>query len=74
MSCRYNRRPEGPASQLLQNAGVRGLQRLDGAISHANTLRLGCHTLRHPLSTTMNWGVLVHDDRLWFEFLVLEGA
>ena len=36
-----------------------------------------CHWAANPLNTRYHdeeWGVPVHDDRLWFEFLILEGA
>jgi DNA-3-methyladenine glycosylase I len=38
---------------------------------------LRCHWATNPLSTKYHdeeWGVPVHDDRRWFEFLILEGA
>lgn len=36
-----------------------------------------CDWATHPLSVEYHdreWGVPVHDDRVWFEFLILEGA
>lgn len=36
-----------------------------------------CGWARHPLEIAYHdseWGVPVHDDRIWFEFLLLEGA
>jgi DNA-3-methyladenine glycosylase I len=38
---------------------------------------LRCHWATNPLSTKYHdeeWGVPVHNDRRWFEFLILEGA
>jgi len=38
---------------------------------------LRCHWATNPLNTKYHdeeWGVPVHDDRRWFEFLILEGA
>lgn len=44
---------------------------------HSAVQKIRCPWATNPLSTKYHdeeWGVPVHDDRRWFEFLILEGA
>jgi len=53
----------------------RGLPRLSKNMSKPNVVR--CHWAQNPLAIEYHdkeWGTPVHDDRTFFEFLVLEGA
>ncbi|HET7441672.1 MAG TPA: DNA-3-methyladenine glycosylase I, partial [Terriglobales bacterium] len=46
-------------------------------MSNESALRVRCQWARNPLSIRYHdeeWGVPAHDDRLLFEFLILEGA